>query len=83
MAANIKYLARSNKSCMRAEATKRRRSAFTPEFSRRNDMLAIARELTGTLLADWRRWGKLFPLVLAANVVIATSAWVLVDLLMK
>jgi hypothetical protein len=46
-------------------------------------MLAIARELTGTLLADWRRWGKLFPLVLAANVVIATSAWVLVDLLMK
>jgi hypothetical protein len=54
-----------------------------PEFSRRNDMLAIARELTGALLADSRRWGELFPLVLAANVVIATSAWVLVDLLMK
>jgi hypothetical protein len=46
-------------------------------------MLAIARELTGTLLADWRRWGELFPLILAANVVIASSAWVLVDLLMK
>jgi hypothetical protein len=46
-------------------------------------MLTIARELTGESLGYWRRWGELFSLVLAANVVIATSAWMLVDLLMK
>ena len=50
-------------------------------------LITIARlasgELSGTWLAYWRRWGQLLPLVLAANAVIAISAWMLVDLLAK
>jgi len=42
-----------------------------------------SRGLTGACLAYWRRWGDLFPLVLAGNAVIAISAWMFVDLIMK
>jgi hypothetical protein len=45
-------------------------------------MLAIARELTGAA-PDWRRWGELALLVLAADAVTASLAWGLVGLLMK
>jgi hypothetical protein len=37
----------------------------------------------GVRLDYWRRWEALFLLVLAANTVIATLAWILVDLLLK
>jgi hypothetical protein len=33
--------------------------------------------------AFWHRWGELFLLVLAANTIIATLAWVLVGLLLN
>jgi hypothetical protein len=42
----------------------------------------IAGGLAGEL-AHCRRWGYLLPLVLAANAVVAISAWMVVDLLMK
>ena len=44
---------------------------------------AASRELSSAWLAHCRRWGYLLPLVLAANAVVAISAWMVVDLLMK
>jgi hypothetical protein len=37
----------------------------------------------GAALAYWRRWGPLFLLVLTANTVIATLAWMVVGLFLK
>jgi hypothetical protein len=44
---------------------------------------SASRELSGAWLAHCRRRGELLPLVLAANTVVAISAWMLVGLLMK
>jgi hypothetical protein len=42
-----------------------------------------SRDPIGAALAYARRWGALFLLVLVANTIMATLAWMLVSLLLK
>jgi hypothetical protein len=42
-----------------------------------------ARPVSREVIRAWSGYGRMFPLVLAANAVTATLAWMLVDLLTK
>lgn len=49
----------------------------------REDARPTSRDPIGAALAYGRRWGPLFLLVLVANTLIATLAWMVVGLLMN
>jgi hypothetical protein len=44
---------------------------------------SASREVIDARLAYWRTRADLIPLVLAANTVVATLAWTLVDMIMR